>query len=198
MILTSGRTGWNGGGGMPDLTPLRIGVTGSRTYSDKATIRSAFVDACQRGRPHEGHVLVHGQCDPWHPDTHERIPWAPAKQVSPEVQGRFLGADWLCEWVALNLNWEGMRWVIERHPAHWYPRGRFDRAAGFRRNEAMVGLGADEWEAFLAPCVDGRCRQPRPHASHGSVHCLDRAGKAGIPVFSFRQGLGPVIATPGR
>lgn len=171
---------------MTDLAPLRVGVTGSRTYRDVSTIREALVDACRRGRPHEGHLLIHGQCDPQHPDMGRRIPWRRAKKLSIEVQGRLAGADWLCEWVALELEARDcMPWDICGYPADWYPGGTFDRTAGFRRNGQMVEAGADEWEAFLALCVKPGCRQPRPHPSHGASHCADLAWKSGIPVYRF-------------
>jgi len=171
---------------MSDLTPLRIGVTGSRRYGSPAVIRAALLAAHGRGRPHDGHVLVHGQCDPWHPDTGRPVPWRRAKTLSVEVQGRLLGGDWLAEWVALGMaTWDGITWEIERVPADWHPAGRFDRAAGFSRNADMVRRGADEWLAFALPCSDHRCYRTDPHPSHGTAHCADQAGKAGVPVHRF-------------
>jgi len=167
---------------MTDLAPLRIGVTGSRRYGSPAVIRAAFLAAHERARPHDGHVLIHGQCDPVHPDTGRRIPWAAAKRVSWEVQRRFLGGDWLAEQVALDM---GVRWEFERHPADWRPGGRFDRAAGFKRNADMVASGADEWIALALPCSDHRCYRSDPHPSHGTAHCAKLAAEAGIPVCPY-------------
>jgi hypothetical protein len=177
---------------MADLSPLRIGVTGSRRYGSPAVIRSALLAAHDRARPHAGHVLVHGQCDPYHPDTGRAVPWFTAKALSFEAQGRLLGGDWLSEWVALDMaHRDGITWRIERHPADWRPAGKFDRAAGFKRNAGMVQSGPfDEWEAFVLPCTDPRCRRRpvEPHDSHGASHCAERAADAGIPVRRFTAG----------
>lgn len=178
---------------MADLAPLRIGVTGSRRYGSPAVIRSAFLATCRRNLGHDGHVLVHGQCDPVHPDTGKQIRWTLAKRLSWEVQGRLLGADWLCEWVALDMN-AVLKWEVERHPADWDAEGR---AAGFRRNGRMVALGGGEWQAFALPCSDHRCYRADPHPSHGTAHCAGLAVKAGIPLYPFGPD-GPVLGGPGE
>lgn len=172
---------------MADLSPLRIGVTGSRRYGSPAVIRSAFLAAHDRARPHSGHVLIHGQCDPHHPDTNRPIPWRRAKSLPIEAQGKFLGADWLAEWVALGMaKWDGITWQVKGLPADWWTAGRLNRGAGFARNAKMVDGGPfDEWEAFALPCSDHRCYRSDPHASHGTAHCADLAARAGIPVYPF-------------
>jgi hypothetical protein len=181
-----------------DLTPLRIGVTGSRRYASPAVIRSAFLAAHARSRPHRGHVLVHGQCGPFHPDTDRKIPWAMALRVSWEVQRRYLGGDWLAEQVALDMaSRDGICWDIERYPADWCPAGKYDRTAGFRRNGEMVESGADEWLAFALPCEDHRCCHRPPHPSHGTAHCAGLAVDAGIPLYPFGAD-GPLLGGPGE
>lgn len=71
------------------------------------------------------------------------------------------------------------RWEIEPHPADWRAYGG---GAGFRRNSEMVALGADLCAAFALPCLDKKCRKPRPHLTHGTDHCATAAKAAGIPV----------------
>jgi hypothetical protein len=173
---------------MTDLAPLRVGVTGSRRYASRAVIRSAFLAAHERARPHKGHILVHGQCDPYQRDRNRPLPWRRAKSLPFEMQGELIGGDWLAEWVAREMAWNGgIVWEMERHPADWFPGddARFGRGAGFKRNGEMVALGADEWEAFGLPCSDHRCYRQDPHISHGTAHCAGLAAEAGIPVFPF-------------
>lgn len=70
----------------------------------------------------------------------------------------------------------------ERHPADWRTYGK---AAGPRRNEHMVALGADVCLAFLAPCRKPNCHLPRPHASHGASQTASLAEQAGIRTYRF-------------
>ncbi len=84
------------------------------------------------------------------------------------------GADRLAEQLADRWDWQ-----VERHPADWASHGK---AAGFRRNEHMVALGADVCLAFLGPCSSASCREPRPHGSHGTKHCAGKAADAGVVV----------------
>jgi hypothetical protein len=61
------------------------------------------------------------------------------------------------------------RWglPVEAHPASW----AFGRAAGPRRNQAMVNLGADVCLVFPLP------------TSRGSIGCGHMAERAGIPTW---------------
>lgn len=60
--------------------------------------------------------------------------------------------------------------AVERHPADW---DKFGRGAGPKRNEHMVGLGAD-----LCIAVSRDLR-----ASKGTAGCVRLALAAGIPVW---------------
>ena len=55
----------------------------------------------------------------------------------------------------------------EKHPADWK---KYGRAAGPKRNQAMVDLGADICLAFVIP------------GSRGTIDCMKRAQKAGIEI----------------
>jgi hypothetical protein len=97
------------------------------------------------------------------------------------------GADLICE-----TYWdEFLGGDIERHPADWYPNGVLDNMAGFRRNDAMVRLGAWGCVAFGLPCERVACRgKPADpgwpfHVTHGTKHCARAAGACGIPVRRF-------------
>lgn len=133
-------------------------VTGARTWDDEAVMRRAFNAAT---RSTVSPVLLSGHC----PD----------------------GADAMAErlWRAAKLD------VIEV-PADWKNHGR---SAGFRRNQLMVDLAATmagcgvlvRCVAFPDLCGRPGCaptQQLAPevagHFSHGTVHCLDRARKAGL------------------
>jgi len=166
----------------------RVLVTASRYWADRAAVEHQLrIAAAEAERDGLRPVLVHGQCDPRHPDTRRLIPWDTAKKMSWEVQGRYLGGDWLAEWAALNFT--RVRWQVERHPARWDApcrpecrpghrrrKGRgpeYCPAAGNYRNAAMVALGARCCIALILDC------------SAGAAGCADLADRAGIEVRRF-------------
>jgi hypothetical protein len=119
------------------------------------------------------------------------IPWDRAKTVSWEVQRRYLGADWLAEQVALDME---LAWSFERYPADWQAECRpqckpnhrrvrrgetadYCPAVGPYRNQDMVDTGADGWLVFP--------REGNP--SSGTEDCARRAKRAGIVVYRYRD-----------
>lgn len=136
------------------MNAYRILVTGSRDWDDVTTIAAALEQTLIDAGPRP--VLVaHGAC--------------------PN------GADWHADHYARWLRGKGCNIDVEQHPANWRPGGKFDRGAGYKRNAAMVALGADVCLAFIAPCAQQTCRKAKPHGSHGATHCADAAERAGIP-----------------
>lgn len=93
--------------------PVRILITGSRTWTDRTVIAHAIS------------AYLHSV------GTSIGAAW-PFPIV---VHGGARGADQLADAVARSWGW-----TPERHPADW---DRHGRAAGFQRNAAMVALGAD-------------------------------------------------------
>ena len=63
------------------------------------------------------------------------------------------GGDALADRIAADLGF-----TIERHPAQWH---RYGRSAGYRRNAAMVALGADVCLAFIRDSSPGACMTAR-------------------------------------
>jgi hypothetical protein len=106
-----------------------------------AALNDVRAELLPAGRPL---VVVHGAC-PRGADAHAAQWAAVAGQFTTSVQA-------------------------EAHPADWRPGGTLDRGAGFRRNTAMVALGADACLAFIK---DG---------SRGASHTARLAEQAGIPV----------------
>lgn len=135
----------------------RILVTGSRDWSDIDLVRDALTHAVYQRFPV---TIVHGACP--------------------------TGADAIASWWVRQFS-RILDITEEKHPAQRHPNQDFGPwpAAGPRRNAYMVGLGADLCLAFIGACTSGRCRRPRPHASHGASGCADLAERAGIEVRRY-------------
>ncbi|MGH3826912.1 MAG: DUF2493 domain-containing protein [Pseudonocardiaceae bacterium] len=99
--------------------PVRILVTGSRTWDDKDTIDSAITGYLRS-------ISTSTEGDP------------PCPVV---VHGGARGADQLADRVARERGW-----TPECHRADW---DRYGRSAGYRRNAVMVTLGANVCLAFI-------------------------------------------------
>lgn len=157
-------------------------VTGSRHWFSPATLAVVLSDVSAEnpGRPL---TLFHGMCDPRHPLSLRRVPWAAALRLPPEDQRELAGADWHADREARAAG----GWDIRPFPADWEHLGR---KAGIIRNtdmilyaEARMRAGATaECAAFTAHCISADCRRPRPHDSHGTDHCTRLAERSGMPV----------------
>lgn len=125
---------------------MRILITGSRDWTDRAAIASAISDwLTSRGTSVAG-----------------------AWPFPIVVHGGARGADRLADQVARNWGW-----TPESHLADW---DRYGRSAGHRRNAVMVGLGADVCLAFplgQSPGTRGCMRRAEaagiPVINHGQV-----------------------------
>lgn len=142
----------------------RILVTGSRTWTNRRALATEIVRYISENATMS--VDSHGLPVDW--DTRN---WTIVHGACPT------GADALAEDYAVS-NWIEQ----EPHPAHWQQYGR---AAGIRRNEEMVALGADVCLAFIDQCHKRECRDKQPHGSHGATHCANLAAAAGIEVRRF-------------
>lgn len=136
-------------------TPVRILVTGSRTWTDKATIASAI----------SGYLRSIGTTI------------GGAFPFPIVVHGGARGADQLAERVARDWGW-----TPECHRADW---DRHGRSAGYRRNAAMVELGASVCLAFIH------------RHSPGATHTADLAQRAGIPTYRYRVWPDPTVTRRG-
>jgi hypothetical protein len=125
--------------------PLRILITGSRTWHDRAAIAQAI--------SHYLHSVGTSGGGAW-----------PLPII---VHGGARCAYQLADAVARNWGW-----TPEPHPADW---DRYGRTAGFRRNAAMVALGADVCLAFILD------------SSHGASHTARQAEAAGIPTRRYER-----------
>lgn len=141
------------------MSEYRILITGSRDWTNETRVAFALGAACSR--------LLKGNGG--YPNQFTVVHGA-----CPS------GADALADRIARD---QGM--AVEVHPADWETNGR---AAGLVRNAAMVDLGADICLAFCMPCTKSGCTKPKPHDSHGTTHCLERAKAAGIEVRHVRAG----------
>lgn len=117
-------------------------------------------------------MIVHGQCDPRHPESRRTIGWHAALADQCGVHpDRLLGADW-----------QAHRWAeptgvpTDPYPADW---GRLGRAAGPLRNQRMVDVLTDARHRLVVAFPVG--------SSAGTMDCCRRASRAGIPVRVFTQ-----------
>jgi hypothetical protein len=137
--------------------PVRILITGSRSWTDQRAIAHAISDYL-----HSVGSSIGG-----------------AWPLPIVVHGGARGADRLADVVARNWGW-----TPEPHPADW---ARYGRSAGYRRNAAMVALGADVCLAFIRG------------DSAGATHTAALAEAAGIPTRRYRMRTGVVNnLVPGR
>jgi YspA, cpYpsA-related SLOG family len=155
---------------------FRLLVTGSRSWDDRDAIRAGLTAVLA---DHPDVVMVSGHCKDG------------ADRLFEEALTGILGYRDAGEAAAAGR--------IEQHPADWdgpcrpscRPGHRCTRrdgtsycpAAGDYRNAEMAAAGAGLCLTAIDPCSKRDCRQrPRPHGSHGAVHCAVQAVAAGIPL----------------
>ncbi|MFE0079201.1 SLOG family protein [[Kitasatospora] papulosa] len=125
--------------------PYRILITGSRDWTDETAISKALTAlAAANTFAEQPTVIVHGACP--------------------------TGADQMADdWARWHAQHSPLI-TVERHPANWDAHGR---AAGPRRNAAMVAAGADTCLAFIR------------NGSRGATGCAVLAEQAGIPTRRY-------------
>lgn len=134
------------------MNDYRVIVTGSRDWTDRATLVSALEEAHTAAlRANRRLVVIHGDC--------------------PK------GADRMAHYWVAAMRADGYVVAEERHPADWETGGK---GAGFDRNQRMVDEGADLTLAFPMPCSKPTCPREEAHLSHGTSDCVRRAIRAGI------------------
>jgi uncharacterized protein (DUF1684 family) len=126
----------------------RILVTGSRDWPDRAVVQDVLIQ----------YVQDNSKWDEW-PD------WRVFKKFTL-VHGDAPGLDRIAAHIAKTL---GMQ--VEAHPAHWL---KYGKAAGPKRNQAMVALGADVCLAFIKD------------NSKGATGCARMARNANIETRYYR------------
>lgn len=135
----------------------------------------------------DNRVIVTGSQDWTDPELVRKVLravwiWAPPGTVLVSG-GCPRGADRLAE-----RAWRGLGGEVERHRPDW---PRYGKAAGFRRSEHMVLLGASLCVAFGMPCRKPECagKDPDPkwpyHVTHGTGHCSLFAEEHGIRTGRF-------------
>lgn len=138
---------------------MRILVTGSRTFDDAATIRTALA-AVVAGAA-EARVdmvtVVHGACP----------------NGADEIADQWV--RWHCGDVLV---------MAERHPALWQ---KFGKRAGMVRNELMVSKGADLVLAFIRDNSPGATHCAELAMERGIPMRLFRYGQPGVESFDSRH-----------
>lgn len=126
--------------------PVRVLITGSRDFTSRPIVAAAL-SWVSKEYPGRPLIVVHGGA---------RGADSIAGQVARDYPGR------LVEEVHRVTDWRR-------------PDGSTDKAAGHRRNQRMVDLGAVVCLAFPCKAAENR----------GTLGCIQKAKAAGIPVHEF-------------
>lgn len=132
--------------------PFRVIVTGSRDWDDPQAVYDALNPLLDG---HDRLIVVHGGCP---------------------TGADFYAAGWT--WAARYQHGADRVWA-EVHRAQWQRHGN---RAGPIRNSLMIALGAGLCVVFAGPCTEAAHAARRPHVSHGTEDCADKAQAAGIPI----------------
>lgn len=155
--------------------PLRLLVTGSRTWTDEHVINAALAEVWHAwGRPADP-VLVSGRCRKGGDEIAERLWTARGFAVEP----------WPAQWHQHGP--ECPAWCLARDTC---------ALAGPRRDRLMVESRPDGVAAFLALCEDPECRKRRygDHFTHGTAGTANHALKLGLPTRLYFE---PTDRLPG-
>jgi hypothetical protein len=140
---------------------MRVLITSSRTWTDQHAVNGYLFALAQHNNWEL--TIVHGD--------------------APKGGDRF--ARQFCD--VFHEIYSGI--VGEPHAAKWTePGGIKNPRAGLDRNGLMVALGADECGVFMMPCREPKCRQLKPHGTHGTTNCMQLAHEAGIVIRRFGFG----------
>lgn len=137
-----------------------IGVTGSRTWTDRKVIADAFDEITPPDKAFHSKLLI--------------------RELVMVLNGFAPGADRLCDLETMSRGWQPVR-----VPANWNSHGK---AAGLLRNGAMIELAGSRavaWLAFISQCTKPGCAGREPHGTHGTADCVKQAEAAGIEVRRY-------------
>lgn len=144
-----------------EWVPVKLCVTGSRSWTDDVTLRAALEQWLVWSI--KGNIIKKVN------DGREPL-WMLAHG------GATQGADYMAARFGLTLNYTVIAYPVQ----NWKHKG-----AGLERNQRMLELfEPDEVFAFVNLCEAPKCllKSKGPHPSHGTRHCIYEAVSRNIPV----------------
>jgi hypothetical protein len=143
----------------------RVMVSGPRGWTSYSTVQAAFNEL-------------------------ERWAFAARVQKLQLVHGGAQGLDTICHDHAMTRiheqGSEGFWLTPEVHKPDWYPGGRLDRTAGFKRNTVMAESDLDLAAVFTMTCTKDKCRDKPAHITHGTSQAYDELKRVGVPIRIYQ------------